>query len=96
MQMTPDIAEAAEKPSVMITGPLCYLCKAQPAGHGDYYRHSAYCEGCQFIVCDPDYRIVESPKGLVPQKIVKRAYVKGAAWRPGGRRSAVQNDLVAA
>jgi hypothetical protein len=26
---------------------MCFKCHAKPAGHGDYYRHSAYCYNCQ-------------------------------------------------
>lgn len=89
--------ETPVRPSEMITGPRCYLCKEKPAGHGDYYRHSAFCADCQVIVCDPDYRIVTDDKdNLVPQKISKRPYVKGANWQPGGRRKAVRNGSEAA
>jgi hypothetical protein len=27
--------------------PMCFKCKVNPAGHGAYYRHSAFCYTCQ-------------------------------------------------
>lgn len=27
--------------------PMCYTCKVNPAGHGDYYKNSAFCHKCQ-------------------------------------------------
>lgn len=73
--------------------PLCYRCRVKPAGHGDYYRHSAFCPDCQVIVCDPGYRIVADSKGcLVPRKVISRHYIKTPGASKGGRPRAARND----